>query len=336
MIKTVIRLIKPGLFLPCFEIEPPQREKVLVRPRYLSICAADQRYFTGNRPPQILAQKLPMSLIHEATGVVVADPTGTFSSGQNVILLPGGRESGAPASNYHKGAFFRSSNADGFCQETIYLAPEELIAVPDDAEYYVFAEMVSVCCHALRRIAVLGKITSGTRIGVWGDGAMGYLMALAAHELFPEAEIFIFGKHDSKLLLFSFIRNKVNILDEGYLPELDVAFECVGGQGASHAIRQIIDCLCPCGTVALMGVSELPPSINTRMILEKGLHIIGCSRSQRCDFEQAKELIDRDNVKGSLEKIISERINVASYTNLQDAFVADISNQYKTLLTVQF
>lgn len=337
MIKEVIRLIKPGLFLPCFEIEKPCSDKVLVRPRYLSICAADQRYFSGNRPPQVLAQKLPMALIHEATGIVINDPTGTFKANQQVVLLPGGPEHGQLESNYQRGAFFRSSNADGFCQETMYLTPSELIPIPNqNTEYYVFAELLSVCCHALKRATAIQKNTGVSRIGIWGDGAMGYMMALTVHELCPQAEIFILGKHDEKLMLFSFIKNKVNVLDCAYLPELDIAFECVGGKGSGHAIQQIITSLRPCGRAVLMGVSEIPPAVETRMILEKGLTFIGSSRSQRCDFIQAKELIDSAHVKGSLEKMISSRVEVRSYTDLHDAFVLDRSISYKTVTHIVF
>lgn len=336
MIKQKIRLTKPYSFVPVFEIEPPQSGKVLVRPTVMSICAADQRYFTGNRPKEVLAKKLPMSLIHEAIGIVISDDTGTFKPNQHVILLPGGEEHGDKESNYVKNAFFRSSNADGFCQEMLYLSPEELIAIPEKgAEYYVFAELMSVCCHALRRIAERGMLKlkdRKVRIGIWGDGAMGYMMALVAKECYPDNPITVFGKHDNKLMLFSFADRKVNIIYEAELPEIDVAFECVGGQGSVDAIEQIITALRPCGAATLMGVSEIPPAINTRMILEKGLLFQGSSRSQRRDFEQAKELIDRSHVHGSLEKIISEHVVIKNHMDLFDAFMSDRKNPFRTVL----
>ncbi len=336
MIKQKIRLTKPYSFVPVFEIEPPQPGKVLVRPTVMSICAADQRYFTGNRPKDVLAKKLPMSLIHEAIGVVISDDTGTFKPNQHAILLPGGEEHGDKESNYVKNAYFRSSNADGFCQEMLYLSPEELIAIPEEgSEYYVFAELMSVCCHALRRTVERGLLKGGQeRIGIWGDGAMGYMMALVAKELYPDNPLTIFGKHDDKLMLFSFVNRSVNILYEANLPEVDVAFECVGGQGSVDAIEQIIGALRPCGAATLMGVSEIPPAINTRMILEKGLLFQGSSRSQRRDFMRAKELIDRPHVHGSLEKIISEHFTIRNHMDLFDAFMSDVRNPFRTVLHI--
>lgn len=335
MIKQVIRLVRPGCFLPSFEIEKPQSDKVLVRPTVMSICAADQRYFMGKRPKDVLEEKLPMALIHEAIGTVIHDPTGNYQTGQHVILLPGGEEHGESQSNYRKDAYFRSSNADGFCQEMLYCSPEELLAIPEgETECYVFTELMSVCCHAIRRVQSVGGMGPRKRIGIWGDGPMGYMMALAVHGLCPENPVTVFGRHDEKLMLFSFVERQVNVLYSTNLPETDTAFECVGGEGSTLAIEQIISAIQPCGTVALMGVSEVPPAISTRRVLEKGLLLLGSSRSQRQDFEMARKLIGRPEIYGSLGKIVSERIAVNSYETLHEAFMADIRNPFRTVMHV--
>ena len=52
-------------------------------------------------------------------------------------------------------------------------------------------------------------------------------------------------------------------------------------------INSIIKYIKPQGSVMLMGVSENKVAINTRDILEKGLTLIGCSRSGRKDFIEA-------------------------------------------------
>ena len=53
-----------------------------------SICAADQRYYTGSRGRVVMKQKLPMALIHEAVGEVVYDPKGEYQIGTNVVMVP--------------------------------------------------------------------------------------------------------------------------------------------------------------------------------------------------------------------------------------------------------
>ena len=43
----------------------------------------------------------------------------------------------------------------------------------------------------------------------------------------------------------------------------------MGGKGSQQAIEQIINIINPEGSIALLGVSELPIQVNTRMVLEK-------------------------------------------------------------------
>ena len=335
MIKQIIRLIRPGLFLPCFVIENPKKNDILVRPRFLSICAADQRYYQGNRPPEVLAKKLPLALFHEAVGEVLRDPSGELKSGTYCVLLPGGIDSLDDESNYKQGAFFRSSNADGFCQEIMCLDRRELLPIPNEPVWpYVFTELMSVCCQALRKLERVILVNKKIKIGIWGDGAMSYMMALTLKKLRPECELYIFGKHDDKLINFSFVKQKINIADMSDRTKIDVAIECVGGAGAQSAINQSIEKLNPTGILLLMGVSEISPAIPTRTILEKGLIIIGSSRSTKKDFEIALNLISKKSVQYNLLKIISLKKSLSSASELIDIFNEDKKIQFKTEIMV--
>ena len=335
MIKQIIRLIRPGLFLPCFVIENPKKNDILVRPRFLSICAADQRYYQGNRPPEVLAKKLPLALFHEAVGEVLRDPSGELKSGTYCVLLPGGIDSLNDESNYKQGAFFRSSNADGFCQEIMCLDRRELLPIPNEPVWpYVFTELMSVCCQALRKLERVILVNKKIKIGIWGDGAMSYMMALTLKKLRQECELYIFGKHDDKLINFSFVKQKINIADMSDRTKIDVAIECVGGAGAQSAINQSIEKLNPTGILLLMGVSEISPAIPTRTILEKGLIIIGSSRSTKKDFEIALNLISKKSVQYNLLKIISLKKSLSSASELIDIFNEDKKIQFKTEIMV--
>lgn len=336
MIKQVIRLIRPGLFLPCFAVETPQDDDVLIRPRFLSICAADQRYFQGNRPPEVLAQKLPLALFHEAVGEVLHDPSGGLKPGTFCVLLPGGVESEEDDdSNYKKGAFFRSSNADGFCQEVMCLKRDEILPVPGEPAWvYVFAELMSVCCQALRKLEKVTPVRDSARIGIWGDGAMAYMMALTLSQLKPQSPLTVFGKHDDKLANFSFADRRINIADRTDTTTVDIAFECVGGAGSQSAINQAIQRLVPAGTLVLMGVSEIAPVVSTRMILEKGLTLIGTSRSTKSDFACAINLIATDYVKNNIWKIVSSRTSCLTAESLITIFKLDKTKNYKTIIDI--
>ena len=152
MINQKIKLVRPGLFLPFFSSRLETTDKVIVAPTVLSICAADQRYFMGARPAAVLKEKLPMCLIHEAIGQVVYDPLKNFKVGQNVILLPNGGEDDL-LDNYGSNSYFRSSSADGFTQEFLMMEGKELLPFATQSpNYYVFAELLSVCFQAISRI----------------------------------------------------------------------------------------------------------------------------------------------------------------------------------------
>ena len=84
----------------------------------------------------------------------------------------------------------------------------------------------------------------------------------------------------TKLVIFGTIEDESHLVWE--IPEdlkVDLAIECVGGDASQKAIDQMIDIIQPEGTIALLGVSEYAVPINTRMVLEKGLHVYGSSRS---------------------------------------------------------
>ena len=312
-------------------------ESVIVRPRYLSICAADQRYFQGNRPLEVLKKKLPLALFHECLGEVLRDPAGKIPQGTLCVLLPGGIPSLQNDSNYAKGSFFRSSNADGFCQEVMCLDRREIIPVQgEEAWLYVFSELMSVCCQALHRLESIAKLPDNATVGIWGDGSLGFLMTLTLSQLKPTWKTIALGKHDEKLINISFAGARRNVADTCPIPPLDAAFECVGGSEAQFAIQQAVQALKSRSPLILMGVSEIPPVLPTRTILEKGLVLIGSSRSTGNDFAQAIELIGRGNVKNTLQKIVSARVVVHSAKDLINTFYEDRLAQYKTVIEVRF
>ena len=88
MLNAVYRLVAPRRFEVEFTDIDLTAGNVIVRPTYLSICNADQRYYQGKRAEDVLRQKLPMALIHEGIGQVVYDPEGEFQAGEKVVMIP--------------------------------------------------------------------------------------------------------------------------------------------------------------------------------------------------------------------------------------------------------
>ena len=337
MLNKVYELVRPRQIVPVFKNIDLTEGHVIVRPGYLSICHADQRYYQGLRPEHVLSKKLPMALIHEAVGHVIYDPTGTFERGQRVVMIPNTPTESDPyaAENYLESSKFRASGFDGFMQEYVSMTPDRLIAVPESIPDQVaaFMEIVSVSYHAISRFMRFSHKRRET-IGIWGDGNLGFITALLVRYMMPETKIIVFGIHPYKLQDFTFVHETYTVNDIPASLRIDHAFECVGGTGAASAIDQMIDRIRPEGTISLLGVSENPVPMNTRMILERGLRLFGSSRSGREDFEGLLRLYEEvKEVPMHLMKLVGVVIDVRNVADAVTAFETDIhKNEGKTIM----
>ena len=232
MINTVYRLVAPRRFEIAFEDIDLFGDNAIVRPTNLSICNADMRYYLGTRDAKVLAEKLPMALIHEGVGVVMRDPSGKFAPGDRVVMVPNcpTETDDYIGENYLRSSKFCGSSMDGFLQEYVEISPRRLVKLPQDINMNVaaFTEIVSVAVHAISRF---DKIAHARRdaIGVWGDGNLAYIVSLFLKKTFPDSKVYVFGLNDDKLADFTFADGayKTTEVPEGFT--MDHAFECVGG-----------------------------------------------------------------------------------------------------------
>lgn len=324
-------------------IEMKQREiqlsdnTILVRPEFMSICAADQRYYLGQRGKEILAKKLPMALIHEATGTVIRDMSGQFRTGDKVVLIPleeadMDNRLNEIKGNYRESSKFASSDSDGFIRDIIAITPDRILPVGDGySQIYVFSEILSVALSAINAFEI-SRQTSAASIGVWGDGSMGLITALALRCKYPQSHIYVFGKSVRKLSKFPFVTKKYYIDNIPGDLTVNHAFECVGGDKSGAAIKQITDKISPQGVVSLLGVSENTVAIDTRQVLNKGLKLIGNSRSDRKDFEEAVRLINDDAMcQKYLKLLVSQTIEIRNEDDISRWFEQDVLNDFKTV-----
>ncbi len=334
MINIVYRLKSPKFFEE--SIDEIELDGVVVRPTYLSICQADQRYYQGSRPAEILDKKLPMALIHEGIGEVVFDSEGNFKSGDNVVMIPNTpTESDVCRLNYSYKSKFRGSGFDGFTSDLIKLESDRVVKIPDDFNLHVsaFIELISVAYQGITKFEEICT-TPKDALGVWGDGNLGFITALLLKEKFPESKLIVFGKHLNNLDLFSFADEIYRIHDVPDDLVVDHGFECVGSSASQSAIDQIIDIINPQGTINLFGVSEYPIPVNTRLVLEKGLTIQGNSRSEREDFVGVVDMLSSNpQLFEYLEKLITNICEINSLNDLKEAFDKDYISKFgKTIL----
>lgn len=351
MINQVIRLTNPKRFESFYIQQNFDGNFLIVRPTYMSICQADQRYYNGLRDKKTLKQKLPMSLIHESIGEIVHDPKKEFKVGDRVVLIPAlpGYLFGKPKSksvlnekvgeNYCRDGKFRSSGYDGFMQELVFQPREMVVKLPDNFsnEIAAFTELFTIGTHAIRRFKYFSN-NYKERIGVWGDGSLGFLTALLLKFTLPNSKIIVYGKHEEKLKLFTFAHEIYQIDDIKSSSEgIDHAFECVGGRGSQDAINQIIEIINPGGTISLLGVAEERANINTRMVLEKGILLQGNSRSGKVDFVETIELFKRHSLENYLSLLVSNVATVRNIADIVKAFEYDKSKIYgKTVIKWEF
>lgn len=337
MLNTIYRLVAPRRFEACFQNLSIEEDMVLVRPEYLSICHADQRYFQGKRKPEVLRKKLPMALIHEGIGRVVYDGSGEFEKGQLVVMIPNVpiETDEVIGENYLRSSQFCSSGYDGFLRDYVYLPRSRFLPVGEGIEKEVaaFIELVSVAYHAIVRFEQFSHSRKDV-IGVWGDGNLGYITALLLKTMHSDRKVVIMGVNQEKLSNFTFV-DAVYFVDD--IPEdfvIDHAFECVGGMYSERAINQIIDVIKPEGTISILGVSENNVDINTRMMLEKGLRMFGSSRSGREDFAGVLGLLEKHpSLSHYLGTLIHSVVEVSDIKTLVKAFEQDQHKQMgKTIL----
>lgn len=333
MINNIYQLISPKNIEIKIENLDLNSCELIVKPLFMSLCHADQRYYTGNRDPKVLKKKLPMALIHECCGEVVWDKENKIGVGKKVVLIPNipGELKKGSYENYSKGATFLSSGLDGFMREYISTTYDRVVSFENiPLEIACITEFISIGVHAIQRFKKSGFIEN-KRVGIWGDGSLAYIVANLLKKEYPNTEIIVVGKNKDKLQHFSFV-DKTFLLDslekEFYI---DNAFECVGGEGSGFAIDDIIKYIEPQGSVVLLGVSENKVSFNTRDVLEKGLTFIGASRSGYEDFKNSIELLKDEKLQMRLKTIIHNSGKIEKIKDIHKVFELDLTTEFKSI-----
>ena len=238
MINNIYQLVSPRTIAVKFQ-DVPLGERVIVRPRFMAICHADQRYYQGKRNPEVMRRKLPMALIHECMGEVLNDPTGTRASGDNVVLVPNiaGHGPDDVFENYASGSGFRSSGIDGFMREFVDLPADRIVSCDGiDPTVAAIAEFVSVTTHAYSRFDAAAH-AKRDRIAIIGDGSMAYAVACTLSVLMPETQLIVIGHNDEKLSMFTFAAERYLSYNAPDSLTFDHAFECAGGPGSAGSQR---------------------------------------------------------------------------------------------------
>ncbi|MBQ5590462.1 MAG: alcohol dehydrogenase catalytic domain-containing protein, partial [Clostridia bacterium] len=207
MINYVYQLVSPKVFSIKYTDLSLNSDRVIIRPNYMALCHADQRYFLGQRDIKVLNKKLPMALIHECCGIVEFDPTGTYKQGQKVVMIPNTpvRKNPVIFENYDIGSYFLSSGHDGFMREFVDLPVDRVVPYTDVPDAVAaITEFISVGVHASTRFDLAAHEIRDS-IGIWGDGSLAYAVANVLKLRFPNSKLYVIGMDSRKLTHFSFV-----------------------------------------------------------------------------------------------------------------------------------
>jgi threonine dehydrogenase-like Zn-dependent dehydrogenase len=121
--------------------------------------------------------------------------------------------------------------------------------------------------------------------------------------------LMVFGAISDKLSQFEFSHTALvqeydfNLASRSF----DVVVECTGGKFSESAVNQAIDVLRPGGCLILIGVTEERVPINTRDILEKGIMLMGSSRSSVTDYLPIIEAMKDTGYQHALRKLLPDQ-----------------------------
>ncbi|MFV0301820.1 MAG: L-idonate 5-dehydrogenase [Paracoccus sp. (in: a-proteobacteria)] len=278
-------------------------DTALIRVLRGGICGSDLHYYHAGGFGPIRVQE-PISLGHEAAGLVEAAPEGSgLRVGQLVALSPsrpcGECEFCKAGVQRHclnmrfNGSAMRMPHEQGMFRSHIAHPAAQCLPLPEGigAEAAAGAEPLSVCLHALTHAPDL----AGQRVLITGAGPIGAICTALAR-LRGAAEIVVTDVQDFTLGIAQRLGadRVVNVMTEpdglsGYAAgkgRIDVVLECSAN---AQAIAQAITVTRPQGTVVQIGVGgTLPLPLN--LIVSKELRFTGTHRFD-VEFAEAVRMI---------------------------------------------
>ncbi|WP_413283001.1 zinc-dependent alcohol dehydrogenase [Vibrio sp. MA40-2] len=290
--------------------DPIFGDSVKIRVTAAGICGSDIHNFkTG----QWLAS-VPVTPGHEFCGTVIevgCDVKG-FAVGDQVVADSRSYCGHCPACldqafNHCEHLGFVGEVCNGGFAQFVTISQTSLLKVPIELapSIAVLSEPLGVALRTVNQLAP----NRGERIKVFGGGTIGGLTALLLQELY-DCEIDLSEPNvDRKALL-------QNIMS---LTSFDQYSFGVDATGIPSVINTLVQEIRPAGRIALVGLPHSNKEIDILSVVEKELHLIGCSVFQHEQMEVI-ELLEKLTPK--LEKLISLPIPIedipSTYQRLRD------------------
>jgi len=278
----------------------PGPKEAVVRVHSCGICGSDLHAFHGSMPP------LPVCPGHEVGGEVVAvgDSAAPVRPGDRVAVepCPGCRECWCCRSgNYQLCRDFRSlgMTEDGGFADYVRVPLHALYPLPTGVDFELgsLAEPLAVGVHAVR----LGKIHAGDRVAVLGAGTIG-LLTVAAAKAAGAADVWITARHPHQCAaaerlgasrVFSGAAAGTALRNAAAQQWVDTVIETVGG--SADTLDEAVDVVRPAGSVIVLGVFTMKPTLDALALMMKEVRIVGSMTynqpGPQADFDVALRLL---------------------------------------------
>jgi L-iditol 2-dehydrogenase len=282
------------------DVPPPRpgEGEVLVRIRRIGVCGSDVHVNHGRHP----FTSYPVVQGHEFAGVLeyVPPAAGGLRVGTKVTALPQVTCGACPPcrrGDYHICDVLKVQGfqAPGCAQELFATRVDRIVPLPDDFSFEqgAFVEPTAVAVHAVTRAGGVRH----RRVAVVGAGPIGNLLAQVVRA--EGAEVLVTDISDFRLDVARRC-GLPHISDargdslaaaalRAFGPEgFDMAFECAGVQ---PAIDGAVSAIQKGGTIVLVAVYGERPRVDTALIQDRELNLLGTLMYRREDFERAVELL---------------------------------------------
>lgn len=280
------------------QVAKPGAGEVLIEVTVTGLCRTDLKIIRVGHRDLVL----PCIPGEEVVGTIVETGSGVagFTAGQRVYVYPG-QWCGqcqfclAGAENLCRSMSIMGFHRDGGFAEYVVVPAQSLIAVPEGLsdEEAVFAEPLSCCLNGLE----LARLKEGERIGIWGGGPAGTLLARASA---------------ARGALPTIIENDPMraAMAGPFAGSADHSFDvCVVAVGSNDAYSQALACLGPRGRMVVFSglgkdTSVMPVDYNQLHYLEQT--IVGAYGCCYRHGVQALELLAGGQVR--VDDMISHRM----------------------------
>lgn len=277
---------------------------VLIEVAAVGICGSDLHVDDWSQGYEFMERLLPLTLGHEFSGRVAAigGQVTSVAVGERVVAWPSAPcnicapcKSGATQNCADKRTI--GLQRDGAFASHVVAREGGVFALPDGIDYEIAALVEPLCVGA--RAVVLGGVSQGQRVVVFGPGTIGLAAAMFAR-LSGAVEVAIVGFDDAPRLAVAEALGFSKVFDLAHeraaeslralFSQADVVFEATGhpstvGEGLGLLRNE--------GALVLTGIHAQPATVDLLAIVRRKLKLLGSHGSRREDWARVIATLER-------------------------------------------